>query len=67
MARDACPMQDVNNDFCTCTYSGCPRHGWCCQCVQYHRKKDQIPACFFPKDAEKTYDRSFQKFIEVWG
>ncbi|HEX71831.1 MAG TPA: cytosolic protein, partial [Candidatus Hydrogenedentes bacterium] len=21
---------------CTCTYPGCPRHGKCCECLQYH-------------------------------
>jgi len=25
-----------------------------------------VPACFFPPDVEKTYDRSIEKFIEVW-
>jgi len=25
-----------------------------------------MPACFFPPDVEKTYDRSIEKFIEGW-
>jgi len=25
-----------------------------------------MPACLFPPDIEKTYDRSIEKFIEVW-
>jgi len=27
----------------------------------------QLPGCLFPPDAEKTYDRSLEKFIEVWS
>jgi hypothetical protein len=26
----------------------------------------ELPACFFPDGAEKTWDRTFRKFIEVW-
>jgi len=25
------------------------------------------PGCLFPPDAEKTYDRSLEYFIEVWS
>ncbi len=49
---------------CTCTYEGCARKGMCCECVRYHRAKGAIPGCFFPKDAEKSFDRSIKKFIE---
>ncbi len=51
---------------CTCTYPGCPRHGKCCECLQYHLKNNQLPGCCFPPEVEKTYDRSFQAFIEAW-
>ena len=50
---------------CKCTYEPCPRRGTCCECLHYHRKKDELPACFFPKDAEKTYDRSIECFIKT--
>ena len=49
---------------CPCTYPGCPRKGICCECVKYHRESGGLPACFFSKEAEKTYDRSIKKFIE---
>jgi len=42
---------------CTCTYS-CSKRGLCCKCVANHRKNNEIPGCFFPPDAEKTWDRS---------
>lgn len=45
---------------CTCTYS-CSRHGKCCECVAYHRKKSEVPGCFFSKAAEATYDRSISR------
>ncbi len=48
---------------CSCTYSSCPRRGKCCECVTYHRRNRELPGCFFPPAAERTYDRSFAKFI----
>ena len=43
---------------CSCTYP-CSRHGICCECLAYHRRAGEFPACFFSPEAEKTYDRSF--------
>jgi len=48
---------------CTCTYP-CENRGNCCDCVAYHRVRGEFPACFFSKEAEKTYDRSFKKLVE---
>ncbi len=28
---------------------------------------NELPACCFPPEVEKTYDRSFRKFIEVYS
>ena len=46
---------------CACTYP-CDKRGKCCECVAYHRKRKEVPACFFSKEAEKTYDRSLRFF-----
>lgn len=35
----------------------------CCECIRYHRAKNELPGCLFPKEAEKTYDRSVRKFV----
>jgi len=59
-----CPNIDRNMEFCSCTYEPCSRKGLCCECVQYHIRMRQLPACAFSKAAERTYDRSFTKFIE---
>ncbi|MFW6238017.1 MAG: DUF6485 family protein [Bacillota bacterium] len=59
-----CTNLATNKDFCTCTYS-CSRKGKCCECVQYHQKRGEIPGCFFPADAEKTYNRSIDYFVQV--
>ncbi len=56
-----------NTKECPCTYPGCPRHGKCCECIAHHLEADELPACCFSKDVEKTYDRSFRKFCEVNG
>ncbi len=52
-----CPNKAKNLADCTCSYS-CAKKGLCCECVAHHRAKGQIPACFFSKEAEATYDRS---------
>lgn len=55
-----------NKKNCNCSYEPCPRKGLCCECLTYHRNSGQLPACFFPDDVERTYDRSIGKFIEVY-
>ncbi len=55
---------EKNRKNCTCTYS-CSKKGKCCECVQYHRANGEIPGCFFPPEAEKTYDRSIKAFIRA--
>ncbi len=62
-----CPNQDINNERCKCTSDGCPRHGMCCECLHNHLSNNELPACCFTPKAEKTYDRSFRKFIETWS
>ncbi len=57
-----CKQKDMLKN-CTCTYTSCSKRGKCCECVMYHRKNGEIPGCFFPADAEKSYDRSVENFI----
>jgi len=49
---------------CNCTYAGCPRHGICCECVAYHKDAGELPACYFDKADERTYDRSFENYMK---
>lgn len=57
--------KEANLADCTCTYKPvCERKGICCECVTHHRSRRQLPACFFSPQAERTYDRSVDKFIE---
>lgn len=60
-----CLTQKQNLANCNCSYSPCSRKGICCECVLYHRQNGQIPACFFPADMEKAYDRSIENFMRV--
>jgi hypothetical protein len=55
-----------NLENCTCSYNSCSRRGKCCDCVTYHRKNGEIPGCFFPPAAERTYDRSIKNFISCF-
>lgn len=58
----SCPNRERNLKDCTCTYPGCSRKGMCCQCIRYHRERGEIPGCLFPKEAERTFDRSAGSF-----
>jgi hypothetical protein len=60
-----CPNQKSNLANCNCSYNPCSRKGICCECILYHRKNGQLPACFFPSDIEKTYDRSIINFMRI--
>jgi len=59
--------QDSNKRQCTCTWEPCSRKGICCDCLSYHLAKQELPACAFPQDVERTYDRSFNRFIQVYS
>ena len=61
-----CGNKNRNLKDCNCTYEPCARKGMCCECLTYHRSQGALPACYFPADAEKTYDRSIEYFIEVY-
>ena len=63
----SCENLKKNTGRCNCSYPGCGRKGNCCDCLHYHLANKELPACCFPAAAEKTYDRSFRKFIEVWS
>lgn len=59
-----CPNLETNKDNCNCTYP-CSRKGKCCECISYHKGRGELPACYFPAEAEKTYDRSIEHFIRI--
>ncbi|MCM8797036.1 MAG: DUF6485 family protein [Candidatus Omnitrophica bacterium] len=61
----SCPNQKENLLNCNCSYEPCARKGICCECIAYHRKNKELPACYFSADKEKTYDRSVQAFIKT--
>ena len=61
-----CDNYDDNMAKCTCTYEGCSRKGKCCECLHYHLSMQQLPGCCFPPEVEKTYDRSFKRFAELY-
>jgi len=57
---------EVNKAKCTCTYEPCSRKGKCCDCIWYHLAADELPACVFPPEVERTFDRSFARFVAVF-
>lgn len=53
-----------NMRMCNCTYP-CDKKGMCCECIAYHRKRGELPACYFTTEQERTYDRTIEYFIRV--
>lgn len=59
-----CNNKKKNLTKCNCTYEPCSRKGICCECISYHRSMNELPACYFSKEAEKTYNRSISSFVQ---
>ena len=57
--------KEENKTMCNCTYP-CTKKGMCCECISYHRGRGELPACYFPDDVEKTYDRTIENFIRIY-
>lgn len=57
--------KEKNAARCNCSYEPCSRKGICCECLVYHQGQDELPACFFPDDVERTYDRSIRRFVRL--
>lgn len=58
---------EANKVRCPCTYEPCSRKGKCCDCISYHLKHDELPGCVFPPEVERTYDRSFARFVRYFA
>ncbi|GBE02115.1 hypothetical protein BMS3Bbin06_00955 [bacterium BMS3Bbin06] len=60
-------ISKVNLQKCNCSYASCSRRGKCCECLHYHRRLGELPACVFHEDYERSYDRSVENFIRMVG
>lgn len=58
---------ELNKARCNCTYEPCSRKGRCCDCLAYHLQHQELPACAFPPEVEKSYDRSFACFVRLFS
>ncbi len=63
MGKD-CPSREDNLARCNCTHEPCSRKGICCECIAYHKRLGELPACYFSETAERTYDRSIAAFVK---
>jgi hypothetical protein len=59
-----CKTEENKTQYCNCTYP-CSKKGRCCDCLHYHRKRGELPACYFPDSVEQSYDRSIERFIQI--
>lgn len=57
--------QPSNMKNCNCSYEPCARKGICCECISYHLRMRDLPACCFPNEAERTFNRSFEHFAQL--
>jgi hypothetical protein len=57
--------KDTNLTRCNCSYEPCSRKGVCCDCIAYHLRSRELPACAFPAHEERTYDRTFAHFARL--
>ena len=57
--------KEENAAACNCTYP-CGRKGVCCECVSYHRARNELPACYFPPEVEKTYELNYRAVYKLW-
>jgi len=60
-----CQNFEANLARCNCTYEPCSKKGLCCECIKYHLSLGELPACAFPDDVEKTFDRSIARFVQI--
>jgi hypothetical protein len=58
--------KEKNLSTCNCTWEPCSRKGICCECISYHWRMKELPACLFPEDIERTFDRSLRNFIKIY-
>lgn len=58
-------QKEQNLTACNCTYEPCDKKGVCCRCMAYHKRARELPACFFPPEVERTYDRSISRFVSL--
>jgi len=59
----SCTNKEKNIKKCNCTYEPCSRKGVCCECIEYHRRQNELPACYFNEKDERSYDRSISKYL----
>jgi len=57
--------KEAHLKICNCSYEPCARKGLCCECIRYHLKSRELPACCFTAEAERTFDRSFEHFARL--
>ena len=63
--KDRLCRLSTNREKCNCSYP-CDKKGMCCECLSYHKSRGEVPACFFPDEVERTYDRTIENFIKVY-
>ena len=59
-----------NTARCNCSYEPCSRKGVCCDCLAYHWRNRELPACLFPAQEGlrvETDDETLAAAVEEAG
>lgn len=49
--KKGCPNRALIAETCPCDVGDCPRRGMCCECIEFHRKLGDAPACMVREGA----------------
>jgi len=55
--------QKSNFSKCNCGFD-CDKKGICCECLVYHRQKQELPACYFSDKVAGSHDRSITTYLK---
>jgi hypothetical protein len=60
---DGRPPDNLNR--CNCSLEPCHHKGLCCEFIAFHFNNRELPVFCFPANAEASYDRSFELFLQL--
>ena len=43
--KEKCLNLEKNKEKCPCPNESCIRHGFCCECIEYHKENAEKPMC----------------------
>lgn len=60
-----CINYERNKEFCRCPHPECDKHVMCCDCLQYHLKRRELPVCIDTTNVDKILDKDLRAYVEL--